>query len=53
MCIQEGGRPLHFAAHLGHTDVVEVLLEQYGADATLASDVSVSVRWAQYTVLKK
>ena len=42
--VQEGGRPLHFAAHLGCTDVVEMLLEQYGADATLASDVSDNVK---------
>lgn len=40
LIVQDGWCPLHYAAHLGHMDMVEDLVEHYDADATLENNVS-------------
>lgn len=37
--VKEGAVPIHFAAHYGHPDVVEVLVDMYGVDPGVKSEV--------------
>ena len=38
--LQDGGRLLHFAAHFGRCEIIEMLVDEYEADPAVVSNVS-------------
>ena len=39
LILQGGTQPIHFAAHFGKTEIIEVLVDSYGIDPSTQSEV--------------